>query len=149
MKLSLHSTLLVSLLVSLLPAAAQVHTYEVVTADVPFKFSVGERTFRPGQYQFILVGPGLLALRDARQRVVASLVTRSVATNQPAIATRLVFNLKKRPAKLARIVFENQSQVLEILGEQLALRSSPTQAPPLPAGSFSFNDRGSGIRLRQ
>jgi hypothetical protein len=150
MKLLLRSSLFTaSAALLLLPAAAQVRTYDVLTAQVPFKFNVGERTFRPGQYQFILVGPGLLALRDAKAHIVASLVTRSVETSGPVSATKLVFTKHNKHARLAQVFLENRSQVLEVLGEQRAIASSPPSIPPLPADSFFFSNRNDMPRLKQ
>jgi hypothetical protein len=150
MKSFLHSTLLAALVAALLlPAAAQVRTYDVVTADVPFKFNVGDRTFRPGHYQFIFVGRGLLALRDAKAHTVASLITRPVETSEPSPATKLVFKMQKKHARLAQISIESRSHVLEVLGEELAVRSSPSQPPSLPEAGFSFSDRSDVPRLKQ
>jgi hypothetical protein len=150
MKFLLRSSLFTALAaLLLLPAAAQVRTYEVLTAQVPFKFNVGNRTFRPGQYQFILVGPGLLALRDAKAHIVASLITRSAETSSPSTSTKLVFDMKERHARLAQISLENRSQVLEVLGEQRPMPSSPTVTPPLPVDGFFFSNRSDVPRLKQ
>ena len=148
MKSLRHSTLLLlSVLAPLLPAAAHGHTYQVIAADVPFKFTAGERTFRPGHYEFILVGPGLMAMRDHRQHVVASLVTRSSDTAQP-LSTRLVFDRSKKKARLKMIYVENRGQVLEVIGDQLAVRSTSPPAPPLAVEAPSSSQRTDGARLR-
>jgi hypothetical protein len=150
MKVLLRSSLFTALAaLLLLPAAAQVRTYEVLTAQVPFKFNVGDRTFRPGQYQFILVGPGLLAVRDAKAHIVASLVIRSVETSGPPTSTTLVFDMKNHHARLARLSLENRSQVLEVLGEQRGMASSLPPASPLPSDIFSFSNRENVPRLKQ
>jgi hypothetical protein len=150
MKSLLHSTLLAALAAALLlPASAQVRTYNVLTADVPFKFNIGDRTFRPGHYQFIFVGTGLLALRDAKAHTVASLITRPIETGGPSPTTKLVFDTRKKNARLSRIWVENRSQVLEVLGEQLAMPSSPPLTTPLPAEGFSFSNRSDVPRLKQ
>jgi hypothetical protein len=150
MKSLLRSSLFTALAaLLLLPAAAQVRTYDVLTADVPFKFNIGNRTFHPGHYQFVLVGANLLALRDAKLHTVASIITRSVETSGPAPNTKLVFDTRKKNARLAKICLESRSQVLEVLGEQLAMPSSLPLTPPLPAEGFSFSNRSDVPRLKQ
>jgi len=140
MKRFLQSALLaMSLAVFFLPSAAQARTYDVVTATVPFKFNIGDRAFRPGCYQFILIGPGLLALRDTHTtHIVASLVTRTVETEAPLPTSKLVFHLQKKRQHLTQIWIEKHNQIVEIMGEELAMRQAPQpQAIPLQALSFS------------
>lgn len=150
MKSLRHSTLtLLFCLTFLLPAAAQVHTYEVITADVPYKFAIGQHTFRPGRYDFILAGAGLMAIRDHSKHVVASVITRTMEDAKPSSSTRLLFDRTKKRARLDKIYLEHRTQVLEIVGEQLAMRSAPPQAPSLPVGTLSFSQRTDGIRLKQ
>lgn len=137
-------------LTALLVTAAQARTYDVLTADVPFKFNIGNRTFRPGHYQFIFVGNGLLALRDSHAHVIASLVTRPIQAGAPVPATKLVFTTHEKHAQLSEICIENRSQILEVLGEQLAVQQSPPPlSPSLPAEAFSLFGRRDGMRLRQ
>jgi hypothetical protein len=108
-------------------------TYEVLTTNVPFKFKVGARTFQPGQYQFILAGPCRLAVRDSHKHFIASLITRAREIGGPAPATKLVFDTpKKHSARLDQIWIENRSQVLDVLGEEVAMRQpSPVPVPML------------------
>src|SRR5262245_29644267 len=70
--------LLVMLVAGLLPAAAQKHAYQAFTTDVPFKFNIGDQTYKPGQYEFVVAGVNLLAVRDAKSHTLAMLVTQSV-----------------------------------------------------------------------
>jgi hypothetical protein len=140
MKRFLQSTLLAMLLaVFFLPSAVQARTYDVVTASVPFKFNIGDRAFRAGRYEFILVGPGLLALRDTRTtHIVASLVTRDVEIEAPLPTSKLIFHLQKKRQYLTQIWIEKHNQIVEIMGEELAIRQAPQpQAIPLEALSFS------------
>jgi hypothetical protein len=125
MKFLLQSTLLAGLLAFLPSASAQARTYDAFRADVPFKFNIGNRTFRAGHYQFVVVGAGLMALRDAKERTIASLITRPVETDAPLSSSKLVFKTQKKRYRLSQIVMENRSQVLEILGEQIAMRPAP------------------------
>lgn len=127
----LLAALFATSLMLLLAAAAQAKTYDTVTIDVPFKFSVGERTFPPGHYQLIIRGNGLLALRDAHEHTIASLVTRTVDIGEPAADTQLIFRLKKNHAFLTQVLMEHRSQALEVVGEELAMRQpSPLSPPP-------------------
>lgn len=150
-RLMLVTMLVVSLTAWLTPATAHARTYDVLNADVPFKFQIGSRTFHPGHYQFIFVGPGLVMLRDSHERVIASLVTRSRDIDGPAPATKLVFNKqKKNSQKLAQIWMESRSQILDVVGEEMAIRQAPLPGPP-PAvrpDVESLLDRRDGIRLK-
>ncbi len=151
MKHLLQSALLAACIgAMLLPAAAQHHTYDVLTADVPFRFSVGHRTFRPGHYQFIFVGAGLLALRDSRGHIVARIVARPVESPVAPATSKLVFRHRNKHSRLAQIWIENRTQVLEIVGEDLALvQSPPHSTPSVPIDPFSLNERRDAPRLRR
>ena len=150
MKRFLQSTFLaVSLVASLLPAAAQVRRpYVAIKVDVPFKFKVGERSFRAGSYELLSFGTNLMALRDARARIVASLVTRSVESGVVAPSTKVVFYQQKKHIYLAQIKVQDLSQVLEIRGEELAIPSSPPPALK-PEDVLLFNGRQSDLGMKQ
>lgn len=139
-------TIFAGCLMPLPAAAADARTYDALMADVPFKFHIGQRIFRPGHYQFIFVGNGLLAMRDAHHHVVASLVTRSIDRGAPAGESKLVFTTHNKDIRLAEIRMQDKSQVLEILGEQLAI---PAAAPPQPINTFVLSsDKLVGLRLK-
>jgi hypothetical protein len=114
--------------VCVLPAHA--HTYEGLDVEVPFKFKIGDRAFRPGRYQFVMVGNGVVALRDAKRRVIASLVARPIQTGAPVTQNKLVFRTKKKDKLLSQIWIENRAQVLDVLGEQMAMQ--PAHTVPVP-----------------
>src|SRR5262245_32283530 len=149
----LHAAALaISILALQLPAAAESHRYDVITEDVPFQFYVGDRSFRPGQYEFIIVGKGLLAVRDARKHFIASLVTRLTEADGPAAENKLVFTHRKKRPYLTEIFIENRKQVMEVQGEELAIVPARPAFQPDPdflprAGTFNFTDRRDGARL--
>jgi hypothetical protein len=143
------STLFATFLTVLLATAAQARTYEVLTADVPFKFNVGNRTFRAGHYQLIFVGTGLLALRDARGHIIASLVARSTDTVGRPHATKLIFETQRKRAHLAQIWIEDRPQVLEVLGEQLAVRQAPAPPPAFRPDIDSLFERRAAPGLKR
>jgi hypothetical protein len=136
-------------LTALTPAPAQARTYDVLTADVPFKFDIGERTFGPGQYQFIFVANGLLAVRDSHAHVIASMITRSRDAGTPAPATKLVFATQNNHTRLTAIHIEHSSDVLEVVREQVAVTRAPSPPASIPMDTFFvFGTRTDGFRLR-
>lgn len=150
MKSVLQAALFAALLSAvLLPTVAQARTYECFSVDVPFRFYVGNRTFSPGHYEIILAGPGLVALRDAKAHDVASLVTRSIESGEPASESKLVFKTQKKHQLLAQIYIASRSQVLEVMGEELAIRNQPPAPPAFPPDAFSFSGKQDGFRLKQ
>ncbi len=149
MKFLLHSTLLAVLVTACLqPAMAQARTYDALGVDLPFKFNIGSRTFHPGHYQFVFVGPGLVALRDDKAHTIASLITRSIEIGWPSPETKLVFETRKKQTQLARICIQYRLQVLEIMGEQVAMRQ--TSPPPAadPQDVSALLDRRSAPGLK-
>jgi len=120
----------------------------LIKAVVPFKFRVGNRSFRAGSYELLPAGTNLMALRDARAHVVASLVTRSVKSGTVAPSTRLVFRQQNKHLYLAQIIIQDLSEVLEVRGEEMAIPPSPSSALA-PAEVLLFGDRQSGLGLKQ
>jgi hypothetical protein len=119
--------LIITLALMLFTLSASAHTYRALAANVPFKFSVGKRTFRPGAYRFVATGTGLLALLDSKTRIVAVFMTRPAQTSASAGSAQLIFEKGKKHLQLARIAMDGSEQ--EILGEE------PT-GHELPMGSF-------------
>jgi len=151
MKFYLYSTLLaVLLLASQLTAAAQAHTYETLTFDVTFNFDIGTRTFRPGHYQLVFVGADLAVLRDAKKHTIASLITRPIEIGWPSPETKVVFDNQKNRSRLSRICIQYRLEVIDVIGEQLAIRQPPPVfAPPAPFGISSLFDRRSAPGFKQ
>jgi hypothetical protein len=117
------------LLVALLaPVAAQARTYQTFTAEVPFEFTIGDRKFKPGTYTFVILGPGLMAVEDAKKRVLTTLVTREIRTADAVPSPHMFFDKRKGRNHLASIWMGNNARGLEIVGEQVAIRQN--QAPP-------------------
>ena len=150
MKFLSRSILLATLVAALLlPATAQKRTYQVLTTDIPFDFKISERHFHAGQYQFIFVGVGLVAVRDSHNRIVAEFVTRSAESGSVSPDTRLVFGTKEKPAQLEHLFLKDQSQSLEIVGEQLGIAPSLPGTTSLTPFGFSMGDRYNGIRFKE
>ncbi len=151
MKHSLQSVLLIAMvLASSLPSCAQEGVYQSFKADVPFKFRIGSRNFAPGQYQFIVVGPGLLALTNSKDRVVARLLTRSIRKTGIQSASHLVFHKTGKHLQLGEIWAEGKDLGLQVLGEEAAVRQMPSQPASPSLDLLMFQQRSPrGPHLKQ
>lgn len=148
-RLFLLTLIVLSTAAILAPAKAHAGAYEVYTADVPFTFQIGEHVFRPGQYQFIFAGNGVVAIRDAHARTIASVITRSIPTGSSAPANKLIFATRNKHTRLAAIRRAAQSQAMEVLGEQLPMPASPAQPASSPLGFYIFTDKPNTSRFKE
>jgi hypothetical protein len=140
-RLFLAGLLAASLGALLPPAVAHATTVKVLTSDVPFDFQVGERTFKPGRYQFVVLSPGRLAIRDARAHYVATITTRDRDMRAPVTKTKLVFDTRKKRAQLVEIWIEDNSEVMDVVGEEIAVRPATIGPPPPMLDVTSFFER--------
>ena len=135
MKRSVRLQLLIlTLAILLFTLSASAHTYPALAAKIPFKFSVGKRTFGPGEYRFVATGAGLLALMDSRAHIVAVFLTREAQSAASPDATQLFFEKGKKHMQLARITMAGSEQ--EVLGEEPTGHQLPMEAV-LPVDSFA------------
>ena len=138
---SWKAIVVLSLLVALLaPAAVQARSYQTFTADVPFEFTIGDRKFKPGTYTFVILGPGLMVVEDAKKHALTTLVTRDVRSEDTTSPPHIFFDKQKGHNHLASIWMGNGPQGLQIVGEQVAIRQGQPPAPLilLPQGPL-FN----------
>jgi hypothetical protein len=92
MKLTGRTQVLLALAVLLFAGLAQAqHAKPLLTTDIPFEFSIGKKTFPAGTYSFARVEPNILVLRNARGRVVDSLVTTPAQAATVSGSARLEF----------------------------------------------------------
>jgi hypothetical protein len=131
----------------LLPSVAEARSYPVLSSYVPFKFQVGEHTFKPGRYDFIVAGPGVVAMRDEHEHFVASIVTRSREAGEAITSAKLVFNTRSKVAQLIQIWTAEGSPILDVVGEEMAVR--PT-APAwiTPTDVQALFERNGSSRLK-
>lgn len=125
----LHMALIAGSLAALLPTLAQARSYRVLTSDVPFKFQVGDRTFQPGAYEFIVAAPGVVAMRDSHERVVATINTRIKTTGGPTTESKLVFDTHSKTAQLIQIWAVTGEPGLDVVGEEKFVRATRPAAP--------------------
>jgi|SRR5579864_284402 len=118
---------------ALSPARAQNerHTYQSFNANVPFSFSVGDRKFHAGYYEFVVRGPGLMVMRDAHAHVLATFFTRDLKGTQREVPPRLVFELKDGNSRLSSIWMGKGAQGFEFLREEVAIRQKENVPPQI------------------
>jgi hypothetical protein len=90
-----------------------------------------------------------MVLRDAKLHVVASLVTRLVEAEASSYPSRLIFKTENKHYRLARIMAQDHSQAVEILGEQLAVQPSPVPGARLPLNVQSLFERRDSPGFKQ
>jgi hypothetical protein len=112
------------------PAVAHATTVKMLTSNVPFDFQVGDRTFKSGRYQFVVLSPGRLAIRDSHAHYLALITTRDRETKGPVNKTKLVFDTRKKHAQLVEIWVEDNSQIMDIVGEEIVARPATIGPPP-------------------
>lgn len=100
-----------------------------VKVDVPFEFAVGNRTFAAGSYSVVRSAPTVLALRDARENVVAILITAVVQANAPRDTPKLDFRTVGGEHVLTQIWFGNSA-----FGNQLTPQKRNLTMAKAPAG---------------
>jgi hypothetical protein len=116
-----------------LPTVAEARSYQVLSSYVPFKFQVGDRTFKPGRYDFIVTSPGMVAMRDEHDHFVASITTRVRTTGGPTTSSKLVFNTHTKTAQLTQIWATVGEPGMDVVGEETAVR---TVQPAPPVNTF-------------
>jgi len=129
MRRFLHLALIATSLGALLPTLAQARLYDIVSSDVPFKFQIGERTFNPGRYDFIMASPGVVAMRDSRKHIVANIATRPRTTGGLANRSKLVFNTHSKTAQLIQIWATKDQPGVDVVGEEKSARTAQPAAP--------------------
>lgn len=133
MRRFLHLALIATSLGALLPTLAQARLYDVVTSNVPFRFQIGERTFDPGEYEFIVAAPGVVAMRDSHKHIVANIATRPKTTGGLAKTPKLVFNTHTKTAQLIQIWVNQDQPGMDVVGEE---KPVGTARPAPPVNTF-------------
>ncbi len=129
MRRFLHLALIATSLGALLPTLAQARLYDVVSSDVPFTFQIGERTFNPGRYDFIVATPGVVVMRDSHGHVVASIATRPRGTGWLASSPKLVFNRHTKTAQLIQIWMIKDHPGMDVVGEESTAQTAQPASP--------------------
>jgi hypothetical protein len=109
MKTLIAKTLTVVSLAVLLLAGSAYGQYvqHIIKVKAPFDFTVSGRSFAAGEYSIVCFAPNRIDLRDAQQRVIASLITYSVDSQASSPTTELEFSTANGGHVLTRIWVAN------------------------------------------
>jgi len=113
------------------PVQTDARHYLVLTVNVPFKFTVDKRTFNAGQYEFVVLGPGLLGVLNTKTREAVHLITRDLRLPEAVPATHVTFTKSGKGRRLTSILLGGRAQSLQIIGEEMSVPQSPPQVVPL------------------
>jgi hypothetical protein len=99
------------------------HSERVIKANIPFDFTVGNRTLPAGRYALVRTRPWLLEIRDSEGHFLANVLTQSIQTLNSPAAPKLRFENKDGRQALTQVWQENDS-----IGQQLLPTNSETRA---------------------
>lgn len=85
--------ILTSLLTIVLWAAGSAYAQNpaVIKVNIPFEFSLGDKTFQPGDYSLVQPLQHFLVLRDARGQTIASTFATGVELSSAPATSKLTF----------------------------------------------------------
>jgi hypothetical protein len=75
----------------------------ILKVDVPFEFSVGNKTFPAGSYQVVRIAPYMLALHDSKNGFLASVVTAPVVSRKARFTPTLQFEVDGEQHVLSQV----------------------------------------------
>jgi hypothetical protein len=88
------ASILIRLSFGLLFFVASAHALDdtkIMTANIPFEFTVGSISFPAGQYKFLRVGDNTFQVRDADGRSLFIMATAPIRPNEPPEKSMLKF----------------------------------------------------------
>ena len=95
-KQNLRIFLMFGLLAILAPLSAHAQSGNVQTADIPFSFTVGDKSFPAGRYIVTRVNPAssqaVLAIKSADGRMSKLVLTNDIQAARTSAKAKLVFN---------------------------------------------------------
>jgi len=104
MKFTHRLLALLSSIVLLLAAAVTAQTVApLIRVNVPFEFQVGNTVLPAGDYSVVRTDPYVLVLRDARNRVVATVVTTPAQLLVAPATPKVVFEMEGGRNVLSRV----------------------------------------------
>jgi hypothetical protein len=117
---------LAALAVWLLSPAYGQYVQRIIKVTTPFAFTVNGKSFPAGPYSMVCLAPNRLELRDARSRVLVSLVTRSVEARERNAATKLEFSTADGGHALTKIWAANDRFGYELAAPRITMKTLVT-----------------------
>ena len=102
-------TSLLLVLLTLGPAAQAQSGPQIIKANIPFEFGVGNQVFPAGSYSLVSTPPALLELRDAEGHILTKVLTNSVEASKTTVTPKLQFRSEGGRYSLAQVWQENHS----------------------------------------
>ena len=133
---NLRIFLMLGLFAILATASAQAQTRKEMTANIPFSFNVGEKSFPAGEYNVTRLNPAsdkaLIAIKSEDGRLSRIVLTMPVLTSRTQERARLVFNHYGDQYYLAQVwtpADDTGLQLLQSKSEQMVARKQAERKP--------------------
>jgi hypothetical protein len=116
------------LLLGILMLGSTVHAQrkeQIIKANIPFDFVVGNETFPAGRYSVALIGPVFLELRNSEGQTLTSVLTQSVQALAEPAQPKLRFDSQGGQHVLTQIWQEGDStgrQILRLKSARVAVQ---------------------------
>jgi len=107
---------MVALMVMSVAGSSQAQSTKVIKVNIPFEFSVGDKTFSAGRYSLTEPIQHFVELRDDRGRTVASFFTSGIDSSTVPTTSKLRFDSSNGTPALVEIWAQQDS-----LGQRLIL----------------------------
>jgi hypothetical protein len=93
---------------------AYAQTPAVIRVNIPFEFSLGNKTFPPGDYSLVQPLQHFLVLRDARGQTIASTFTSGIESSAASATSKLRFNFVAGRNVLTEVWQQNDSSGVKV-----------------------------------
>jgi len=86
----------------------------VIKVNIPFEFSLGDKTFQPGDYSLVQPLQHFLVLRDARGQTIASTFATGVELSSAPATSKLTFRSVSGQYFLTEVWQQNDTAGLQL-----------------------------------
>ncbi|HTR27140.1 MAG TPA: hypothetical protein VMI10_24420 [Terriglobales bacterium] len=131
-----HTTSVLTVLVIIVGCMGTASAGTVAKADVPFEFSIGDRTYSAGTYSLVALKDDLLALYDERGQNVGMMLTMKERNFEPPTESKMKFELINGRHVLTEVWTAGQPT-----GYMFAVKGATTAAAAVSSGGGSQDAR--------